>query len=180
MYLKPASPRIFNERIKGIKLQTKYLVLFNRITKESRCFDTHDNCFQLSLRDMAGILGINHASISRLFNYLRSKDLLRAVKDIEDKDKWMIDPRFYWKHIENEYNFHTCMYIQGSHAMAWGWLKTCRSVEELFDPETGDMLGYFDTQLDKAYAKSYSKSDRDKYRVPQKGFKEEETNDKTN
>ena len=174
MYIKPASPRIFNEKIQGMKLQKNYKALLDRIVKEGKCFDSHDNCFQLSLRDMASILEINHSSLSRLFNYLRSKELLKAVKDIEDLDRWMIDPRFYWDHVENEYNFHTCMYIQGSHAKAWGWLKTCRSVEELFDPETGEMLGYFDTQLDKAYANSYSKSDRDKYRTPFRGFSEED------
>jgi hypothetical protein len=165
MYIRPASPMMFNANINDMKITKKYKTLLYLLVAEPTCFDTHDNCFQMSLREMASKLEINHSSISRLFQYLRSKWLLKAVKDIEGLDRWMLDPRFLWNHIENEYNFHVSMYIYGSHAEAWAWLKTCRAVGDLFDPSTGEILGEFNTRLDLQYASSYSKSDRDKYRI---------------
>jgi hypothetical protein len=165
MYIRPASDKIFNGKIHEMKLTKKYQALLDILVVNNSCFDTHDNCFQLSFREMVENVDTSLGSLSRLFQYLRSKHLLRSVKDIEGRDRWMLDPRFFWNHIENEYNFHVAMFIYRSHTEAWAWLKTCRAVGDLFDPRTGEILGEFNTRLDLQYANSYSKSDRDKYRI---------------
>jgi hypothetical protein len=165
MYIRPASPKMFNEQISEMKLTKKYQELLDVLVASNSCFDTHDNCFQGSFREMVESVETSLGSLSRLFQYLRSKHLLKAVKDIEGIDRWMLDPRFFWNHVEHEYNFHVAMFIYGSHREAWAWLKSCRAVGDLFDPRTGEILGEFNTRLDLLYANSYSKSDRDKYRL---------------
>lgn len=132
------------------------------IMNDSKCFDTHDNCIQLSIRDVAKRIGVPRSTISDLYKVMRIEGLLNNAVDIYGVKRMMVNPAFLYWHTWHDKRFHRAMYVLGSHEEAVKWLNLCRAHWRLYDPRTGEDIGFFDTEDDLRYANSYSKNDRDK------------------
>lgn len=133
-----------------------------RIMNNDNCFDRHDNCVQTSVREIERWTRIPKSTVNRLFKAMKILDLANNTIDIAGVQRVMVNPAFLYFHTFHDKRFHRAMYVLGSHEKAVEWLEVCRAHNRLYDPKTGEDIGFFDTEDDLRYANSYSRNDRDK------------------
>ncbi len=136
--------------------------LLMRVMTEKVIFDKHDNCIQDSVRGVGKRLGVSYSSVQRLIKDMMVEGLAATTKDIAGISRVMVNPAFLYFHNRYDKRFHRAMYLLGSHEKAVEWLNLCRSHDRLYNPLTGEVVGYFDTAKDLTYSNSYGKNDRDK------------------
>ena len=156
------------------------------VKKIELLFDKQDNCFQISeYRRLEVLTGERKSSIGRLFQLLRTKNLLKSVVDIQGNNSLMIAPYLYCSGNWIEKRFMMAMFILGTHKSACEWSKACLADStlyrcenfntfELIDIKTGEVLrprmkpirelSVFEVEQWKCYQSSYSKFDRTKPR----------------
>lgn len=110
--------------------------LMNHPTRgKNRIFNKVNNCFCQSQSSIVTITNKSKSTISRLFNTLKERDLLRQVSDIEGNLQWMLNPSFMYSHYSNHYVelFYKAVYGTGCYSKAQKWRLACLKDGLLYD-----------------------------------------------
>lgn len=151
-----------------MSLNKRQFTILTSIINTPSLFDTHDNCFQASQREIAKELGLKSATtIDRLMAKLKADGLTNKVIDISGVERVMINPRFLWSHTKAEYFYADAMFVLGSDKAAYEWTLTCRNCGEFTDASTGEVMGPYDYTFFSGMRLGYTSFDRTKTRAKQ-------------
>ncbi|QLE83927.1 hypothetical protein FLM48_01775 [Shewanella sp. Scap07] len=111
-----------------------YLIVHSRTKQSRKVFDKRDYCFQKSIRCTAKIIGKSKSAVDRLFQKLKSLDLVRKVIDSSGQQMLMLKPNFIrTNRSKYEEWYLLAMYYQGSDEKAQNYALQCRTDGVLYD-----------------------------------------------
>jgi len=153
------------------KIDNKNYKLLLSIINNPSLFDKLDNTFKTSNRQIASKLNVSASKVDRLFRLLKSKDLVRDVRQGKGKLR-MLSPKFIYTSRRNYDRWiNGALWDLGCYEKVRQWRKVCRELNQWIDPDTGEMKSfnwyYIDVKADQVscFDRCYRKGDKETYYI---------------